>query len=190
MFGARSPRKSESVYYNLQFWLFLGHFWTFSGLVIFTPETFLGRPTWLVALSGCLAPFVLPRKASKHPFVHFSWNLKLSRNERKCIHIFVPCQKNSFLMTSHEPRRHPAAFGARTPRNSESMYHNLQFWLFFGHFWTFLDLVIFSPETFLGVSTWLIELPGCLAPFVLPRKASKHPICSFLVKPKIASKWT
>ena len=30
------------------------------------------------------------KKPLNTPFVHFSWNLKLSRNVRKCIHIFVP----------------------------------------------------------------------------------------------------
>ena len=49
---ARTPGKSEKVYYNLQFWLFLGHVWTCLGLVIFSTETFLGKPTLLVMLVG------------------------------------------------------------------------------------------------------------------------------------------
>ena len=88
------------------------------------------------------------------------------------------------------PRRHPVAFGARAPENSENVYYNLQFWLFLRHFLIFSGLVIFSPETFLGKPTWYVRLCGCLAPFVLPWKPSKHPICSFLVKPKTVSKWT
>ena len=92
-------------------------------------------------------------------------------------------------MSSHYLRRHLVTFGARAPGKSESLYYNLQFWQFFGHFWTSSCLVIFSPETFLGKPTWLVLLCGCLAPFVLPRKAFKNNICSFLAKPKIASKW-
>ena len=88
-------------------------------------------------------------------------------------------------MTSQGPRRHFVAFGTRTPGNSESVYYSLQFWLFLGYIWTSPVLVIFSPKTFLGRPTWLVTFCGWMAPFVLPRKASKHPICSFIVKSKL-----
>ena len=81
-------------------------------------------------------------------------------------------------------------FGAWAPGISESVYYKLQFWLFLRNYWTSPGLVIFSPETFLGVSTSLVTLRGYLAPFALPRKASQHPISSFPVKPKTASKST
>ena len=64
---------------------------------------------------------------------------------------------------------------ARTPGKSESVYINLQFWQFLRHFWTFSDLVIFSTEIFLGVSSSLVTLPGYLASFALPQKASNTP---------------
>ena len=75
--------------YNLHFLLFLGNFRTCLGLVIFSPGRFLGKSTWLFTLRWCLVPFVLPRKASEQPFVHFSWNPKWPWKERKGIHIFV-----------------------------------------------------------------------------------------------------
>ena len=89
-FGARTTGKSESVYYNLQFWLFLGHFWAPPGVVIFSLEPFIGKPTWLVTLQGCLTQFACLEKPLNIPFGHFLWNLKLPQNERKGIHIFVP----------------------------------------------------------------------------------------------------
>ena len=76
-------------------------------------------------------------------------------------------------------------FRARAPEKSESVYYNIQFWLFLGHFWTSLDMVIFSPKTFLGKPMSLITLRGCLAHLCCLEKAFEHPICSFLVKPKI-----
>ena len=102
------------------------------------------------------------------------------------------CSKphDSFQMTSHGHRKHLVAFRTRTPRKSESVYYNLQFWLFLWHFWTFLCLVLFFPETFIWLLTWLVTLRRGLAQFALPRKASEHPICSFLAEPKIASKLT
>ena len=88
---AQVPKKSKSVYYNLQFWPFLGHFWTSTGYVTFSPEMFLGKPRWLIALRGCLAPFLCCLgKYLITPYVHFSRNPKLSWNEHKGIHIFVP----------------------------------------------------------------------------------------------------
>ena len=95
-FEVRAPGKSESVYYKLQFCLFLGHFWTSPGLVIFSPETFPGKPTWLVMLRGYLAPFALPREASKQRIFSFSWNPKFPQNERKGIHIFIPSHMTHF----------------------------------------------------------------------------------------------
>ena len=143
-------------------------------------------------LRGCLVSVVLSWKASEHPIciVHFSWNPNLSWNEVKDIYPHI-CSKphDSFPMTSHVPRRHPVAFGGRALGKSEIMYYNLQFWLFLGHLFTFSGLIIFSPETLLRVPKWLVMLCGYLATLVLPWKASKQPICSFLVKSKIVSKW-
>ena len=174
-FGTRTPVKSKSVYYNLQFWLFLGHFWTFSDPVIFYPETFLGRPTWLLTLCGCFAPFVLPRKASKHPICSFLVKPKIA-SKRTYTHPYIRSKAHdSFLETSHSPRSYPVAFGARTPGKSKNVYYNLQFLLFLRHFLISLDLVILSPETFLGVPTWLLTLCGTLAESALPRKASNTP---------------
>ena len=36
----------------------------------------------------------------------------------------------------------------------------------------------------------IVTLRGYLAQFAMSRKANEHPICSFLVKLKIVSKWT
>ena len=101
-FGTRVPGKSESVYYNLQFWLFLRHFWPSPGLIIFSPETFIGVPTWLVMLRRCLAQFALPQKSSQHTICSFlvKLKLKLSRNGHKGIHIFVPSHKTPFQWPS------------------------------------------------------------------------------------------
>ena len=77
-------------------------------------------------------------------------------------------------------------FGAWAPRKSESVYYNLQFWLFLGFFLNFSRPGhIFSPNVPKKAD---VRLRRCLAPFVLSRKASKHPICSFLVKSKTDSK--
>ena len=94
--GARTPRKSESVYYNLQVWLFLRHFWTFSGLVIFSPKTFLRVSTWLVTVRCAWHHLHCLEKPLNTPFFRISWNLKLTRNEHKGIHIFVPSHMTSF----------------------------------------------------------------------------------------------
>ena len=122
------------------------------------------------------------------PFVHFSCNRKLPRNERKRHPYFRSKPHDSFQMTSHVSKRHHVAFGARNPGKFETVYYNLPFSLVFGHFWT--STSYFLTKTFLGKLTWLLTWCGCLAPFVLPRKVSEHPICSFLVKPKTFSKWT
>ena len=159
-------------------------------MVTFSLEMFLGKPKWLVALRGCLAPFVLRGKASKHPICSFRVKPKIFMKWTKRHPHIRSKPHDSFPMTSHCPRRHPMAFGVQAPRNFESVYYNLQFWLFFRHFWNSPGLVIFSLETFLGVLTWLVTLSGCLAPFMLPRKAFEHPICLFLVKLKNVSKWT
>ena len=73
-FGARALEKSESVYYNLQFWLFFWHFSNSPGLIIFSPKTFLEKPMWLGTLCGSLAQLSLPQKVSHTPSVHLSWN--------------------------------------------------------------------------------------------------------------------
>ena len=94
-------------------------------------------------------------------------------------------------MTSHVPSRHHVAFGARASRKCEACIIIFNF----GCFWDIFGLLrsgrVF-PRNFLRSAdvTCNIARPGCLAPFVLPRKAVEHPICSFLVKPKFASKRT
>ena len=55
-------------------------------------------------------------------------------------------------MTSHVPKRLPVQFGSQAAmRKYESVYYNLWFWLFLGHLWTSPGIVIFSPDTFLGM---------------------------------------
>ena len=189
-FGARTSRKSESVYYNLQFWLFPGDFWNFSGIVIFSPEIFLDVPTWLVTLCGCLVPFVLPQKAHKHSLFHFLWNLKLSRNERKSVHICVSSHITHFQWPPMPLGGIPWSLELGARESPKACIITFNFGCFrdiFGLLWSW---PFFSPETFLESSMWLVTLRGCLAPFVLPRKACKHGICSSFVKPKIDLKWT
>ena len=167
---------------TFNFGCFLEHFFDFCRLVIFSPEPFVGVSTWLVTLRGCLIGTICI--ASKSLLIHFSWNPKLFRNERKSIHIFVPSHMSPFQW----PLMPVGGILWRSklgPRKSESVYYNIQFWLFLDKFLTFADLVIFSPETFVGVPTWLVTLRRCLAQFVLPWKAFEHPICSFLLKLKL-----
>ena len=51
-------------------------------------------------------------------------------------------------MTSHVPRRHPKVSGTRVMGKSESVYYNLQFWLFLGHVWTYSAPVLLFSKTF------------------------------------------
>ena len=121
-------------------------FLDFSVRLYFSPKMFLGVPTSLGTMPRCLAPFALPRKASNTPFIHFSWNPKLPRNERTCIHIFVPSHTTP-LHWPPCPYRHIVPFGARAMGKSERLYYNLQFWLFLGYFWTSPGSVIcLSPK--------------------------------------------
>ena len=124
---------------------------------------------------------------TSHLFISRETQNYLAMNENASIYIGSKPHE-SFPMTYHAFKSHPVTFRARASVKSESVYYNLQFWLFLRYFWTSPGLDIFSPETFLGVSTSLVTLRGYLAPFALPRNASQHPICSFPVKPKTASK--
>ena len=150
VFGSWAPGKSKSVYYNLQFWLFLGHFWTFLGLVVFSPETFIGVPTWLVILRGYPAPFALSRKVSEHPICSFLVK-KLPRNEPKGIHIFVQSHMTTFQWPPMSLRNISECSELGPRESPKACIYNLQFWLFLWNFWTFLGLVIFSLVTFIGV---------------------------------------
>ena len=124
---------------------------------------------------------------TSHLFISRETQNYLAMNENASIYIGSKPHE-SFPMTYHAPRSHPVAFGAQASKKSESVYYNLQFWLFLRYFWTSPRLDIFSPETFLGVPTSLVTLRGYLAPFALRQKVSQHPICSFLAKSKTASK--
>ena len=122
---SRATWKYESVYYNLQFWLFLGHFWTPLGLVILSPKTFLGKPMCLITLRGCVGPFVLPRKSLWTPHLFISRKTKIASKwtqRHPDIH-YKP--HDSFPMTSHVPSRQPVTFRARVRGKFESMYYNL-----------------------------------------------------------------
>ena len=140
--GSWKSPKSRIITFNFSC------FWDIFGLLraqsYFSPETFVGVPTWVVTLRGCLAPFSNLEKPVKPNFVHFSRNLKLSQNEPKAIHIYIRSKGHeSFRMSSHVPRRHSVASGARVPRKSESVYYNLLFWLFLRYFWISPSPLIF-----------------------------------------------
>ena len=176
------------MYYNLKFWLFLGHFWTFLGLVIISPEMFLGRSTWLVTVRGCFAPFVLPRKASKHLICSFLVKPKIVSIERKDIHIFVTSHITPLqwppMALGDIPWRHSS-----NPEKVRNVFYNLKFKLF----WRCLDLSgpghVFSPNI-PRKAEGTCNIAWVLDTICIALKAFEHPISSFLVKPKIVSKWT
>ena len=179
-------KKSEIVYYNLQFWLFLRHFWTYPALVIFSPEILLGKLTWLVTLCECLAPFALSRKAFEHLIFSFY------RETQNCLEINVNTSIYSFQATwlistdPYVPSRHPVAFGTR--KSPKACIITFNFDCFCDIFGLFRDWSFFSLKIPRSVPTWIVTLRACLTPLALPRKAFEHPICLFLVKSKIASK--
>ena len=137
-FGSRAPRKSESVYYNLLFWLFLRHLWTFSGVVIFSPKTFLGKPTWLIICCvGTLHHLRCVEKLVHTTFIHLSWNPKLPQNERKCIHIFVPIHLTHFQWL-------PMSLGGITWRSELEPWESPKTCILtfnFGCFWDIIGLL-------------------------------------------------
>ena len=53
-------------------------------------------------------------------------------------------------MTSHVPRRQPKASGARFMGKSESVYYNLQYWLFLGLFGLLRLRSYYSQKPFSG----------------------------------------
>ena len=129
-FWATSPRKSESVYYDLQYLLFLGHFWTSLGLVIISPETLLRYPNSTCKVAQLPRFICVASKILWTPICSFlvkpqnclKMNIKASTYRSK--------PHDSFPMTSHDPRRHTVAFGFQTPKKSENVYYNLQFCCF------------------------------------------------------------
>ena len=126
-------------------------------------------------LCRCLAQFAMSRKPSQHLICSFLVKPKITSKWTYSHPHIHSKPHDSFSMTSHVSRRHPLVFGARALENSESLYYNLQFWLFLRHFWTFSDPVIFSIEIFLWLPMWLVMLRRCLAQFAMSRKASQHP---------------
>ena len=142
VFGARASGKFESVYYNLQFWLFLGHFFTSLGLVIFFSEIFLGVSTLLIKLRGSLAQFALSRKGCNTLTCSFLMKLKLPWKKPKAIHIFIPNHMTPFRW----PTMSLGGIKWRSelgPRETLKACINLQFWLFWAHFWISPGVVIF-----------------------------------------------
>ena len=133
---------------------------------------------------GCLAPFLLPWNVSITQFVHYFCNLKLPRNERKAIHIFVPNDMTHFQWPPISLRGIPwrPKLGSRESSKACIIIFN------FGCFWDIILRVrsYFSPETFQGMPTWVVTLCGCLTPFSLPRKACKYPIVSFFCNLKLS----
>ena len=157
-FETRTPGKSESVYYNLQFWLFLEHFWTFPNLVVFYPETFLGKPTWLLTLCGCFAPFVLPRKVSKHPIYSFLVKPKIA-SKRTYMHPYIHSKPHdSFPDTSHSPRRHPVTFELMPRESPKTCIVTFNLSCFWDIFWLLQAWLYFLPKPFLGVPMWIATL--------------------------------
>ena len=137
---------------TFDFGFFLLHFRTSPELVIYSPETFLGVTCDLWRYAGGWHHLHCLEKPMNTPFFLFSWNPKLTRNEHKGIHIFVPSHMTPFQW------RTMSLGGIRGVRSSgaeksESVYYTFQFWLFLGHFRTSTDLVIYSPETFLADMT-------------------------------------
>ena len=112
-FGAWAPRKSEIVYYNLQFWLFFAIILDFSG----PGHIFSGKICRKVDVAcdvvRVLDTICVTSKSlrTSHFFISRKTQNYLAMNENASIYIGSKPHE-SFRMTYHTPRRHPVAFGA------------------------------------------------------------------------------
>ena len=95
-FGARAPRKSESVDYNLQFLAVFATFLDFSGPGHIFSRNIPRSADVTYNVARVLGTICVASKSLKTPNLFISRNLNLPRNERKFIHIFVPSHMTPF----------------------------------------------------------------------------------------------
>ena len=170
--------------------MFLGRFWTSPGLTIFFSGNVARKVDETCNIAWVLGTICVASKSLWIPHLFISREIQNCLEMKvKSIHILLPSHLTYFQWP-------PMSLGGIPWRPELGLREISKACIITFNFGCFLDMFVllrawsYFPETFLGKPTWLIMLRWCLALFVLPRKASKYPICSFLVKSKTAPKWT
>ena len=204
--GPRESLKARIITFN--FYGFFWHFWTSLGLVIFFSPNIRMSANATYNLAHVFDTIWIASKCLwiAHLFIYHETKNYLVMNVKASTYWF----QATWIFSNDLPCPSEASCGVRSSDTGkvwksvlflEGILCHLDFgpWestkvciitFNFGCFWGILGLIrarlYFSPGTFVGVSLSLVTLVGCLG--LRFSKSLKHPICSFLMKPKIASK--